>query len=82
MKKLEYYSFAEISNIWFASHLISRKQIVSGNGYRSNLADVKCGMPQSFMLGPLFFPIYVNDLHVAIKYSEVHHVADDTNLLN
>ena len=82
MKKLEYYSFTEISNIWFASHLINRKQIVSVNGYRSNLTDVKCGMPQSFMLGPLFFLIYVNDLHVAINYSEVHHVADDTNLLN
>ena len=82
MKKLEYYSFTEISNIWFASHLINRKQIVSVNGCRSNLTDVKCGMPQSFMLGPLFFLIYVNDLHVAINYSEVHHVADDTNLLN
>ena len=35
-----------------------------------------------FHAGPLFFLIYVNDLHVAINYSEVHHVADDTNLLN
>ena len=26
--------------------------------------------------------IYINDLHVAIKYSEVHHFADDTSLLN
>ena len=26
--------------------------------------------------------IYINDLHVAIKYSEGHHFADDTNLLN
>ena len=24
----------------------------------------------------------INDLHVAIKYFEVHHFADDTNLLN
>ena len=30
----------------------------------------------------LLFLIYINDLHVAIKYSEVHHFADDTNLLN
>ena len=28
------------------------------------------------------FFIYIDDLHVAIKYSEVHHFSDDTNLLN
>ena len=33
-------------------------------------------------MGHLLFLIYVNNLHVAIKYSEMHHFADDTNLLN
>ena len=39
-------------------------------------------MPQGSMLGPLSFFICINDLHLAIKYPEVHHFADDTNLLN
>ena len=71
-----------VSNKWFASYLSNRKQFVSINGYKSNLADVKCGVPQGSILGPLLFLIYISDLHAAIKYSEVHHFADDTNLLN
>ena len=63
-------------------YLRNRKQFVSINGYKLNLPGVKCGVPQGSILGPLLFLIYINDLHVAIKYSEVHHFADDTNLLN
>ena len=80
MKKLEYYGVRGISNKWFASYLSNRKQFVSINGYKSNLAYVKCGVPQGFILGPLLFLIYIDDLQATIKYSEVHHFADDTKL--
>ena len=35
------------------------------NGYDSNLADVKFGVPQWSVFDPLLFLIYINDLNQA-----------------
>ena len=76
LKKLENYGVRGISNKWFAWYLSNRKPFVSINGHKSNLADVKCVMP----CWDLLFLIYIYYLCVAIKYSEVHHFADDTSI--
>ena len=49
--------------------------------YKSNPADVymRC---LKFSYWDLLFCIYINGLHVAIKYCEVYYFEDDTNLLN
>ena len=62
--------------------LSDRKQFFSINGYNSDLMPVDCGAPKGFVLGPLLFLIYINDLHKAIQYCKVHHFADDTNLFH
>ena len=82
LSKLEHYGIRGLANEWFKSYLSNRNQYVSINGYDSNLADVKFGVPQGSVLAPLFFLIYVNDLKQVLKFCKIHHFADDTNLLH
>ena len=81
LNKLNHYGIRGIPNSWCKSYLSSRSQYVSISGFDSSIKFVKYGVPQGSVLGPLLFLLYINDLHHAIKYSMVHHFADDTNLL-
>ena len=80
LEKPEHYGMCCIANEWFKSYLFDRKQFVSINGYVSNKASVKYGVPQGLVIGPLLF--LSNDLNHAIKFCKVHHFADDTNLVH
>ena len=81
LKKLEYYGIKGLSHKWFKSYLSNRQQFVTINGFNSKNQSMNYGVPQGSVLGPLLFLIYINDLHKAIKFSTIHHFADDTNLL-
>ena len=81
LKKLEHYGVRGLANNWFKSYLTNRQQFVSINGFDSKKQPMKYGVPQGSVLGPLLFLIYINDLHKAIKFSTIHHFADDTNLV-
>ena len=81
LAKLNRYGIRGVSSYWFKSYLSNRNQYVSINGYESGLAALNCGVPQGSVLRPLLFLLYINDLNQAIKFCEVYHFADDTNLL-
>ena len=56
-------------------------EFTSGNGCEFNMRQLKYGVPQGSVLGPLLFILFINDLNLAVQYSSVHQFADDANLL-
>ena len=81
LSKLNHYGIRGSMNKWFESYLCNRKHCVTINGFTSDLLEMKHGVPQGSVLGPLLFLLYINDLHRSIKFSKTYHFADDTNLL-
>ena len=68
---------------WYKSYLSDRHQFVSIQNLESSLLKfIRHGVPQGSVLGPLLLLLNTNDLHMAIKFSEIFHFADDTHLLH
>ena len=65
--------------IWLEDYLSNRKQRVVIGGKKSEWTDIKAGVPQGSILGPLLFLIYVNDIINDIE-SEILLFADDTSM--
>ena len=63
------------------SYLTVCQQIVVLNGQTSSWLNVKTGVPQGSVLGPLLFLIYINDLPDEIT-SSCKIFADDTSLFS
>ena len=61
------------------SYLSDRRQVVIVEGQKSEMLDVKAGVPQGSRLGPLLFIIYMNDIVNDIE-SDILIFADDTSL--
>ena len=61
--------------------LSNRKQRVVFNGQTSSWAIITTGIPQGFILGPLLFLIYINNLPDGFT-SIVKLFADDTSLFS
>ena len=64
---------------WFESFLTGRQMRVCVRGETSNLRDVKSGVPQGSILGPLLFLVYINNIASHLRSSYVIF-ADDLKL--
>ncbi len=79
--KLEYYGMRGIVLNWFKSYIQNRKQFVRYQSCDSEYKDIKCGVPQGSILGPLLFILYINDITNTTSLFEMILFIDDTTLL-
>ena len=64
---------------WFKNYLKDRQQRVIIQGKTSSWGDIKAGVPQGSILGPLLFLVYINDITNNIS-SNIRLFADDTTI--
>jgi hypothetical protein len=91
LEKLSSYGVRGITNSWLRSYLTNRRQCIEINQsdtsdvmvhrYRSSFMEIKKGMPQGSVLGPLLFLLYINDLPLNIHGANLVMFADDINVL-
>ena len=62
------------------SFLSNRNQYVSYNSSKSQLNNIKYGVPQGSVLGPLLFLIFINDILNIKSLGHFILFADDTSI--
>ena len=79
--KLSYYGVNGVAKNLLQSYLSHRHQVVDFNGSTSDTLELKTGVPQSSVLGPFLFSVYINDLPSCrdILFNMIMY-ADDTTL--
>ena len=80
LAKLKAYGIDKKSINLLRSYLIGRRQRVKLNSEYSSFVDIDRGIPQGSILGPLLFNIFLNDLLLDFKLTEICNFADDNSL--
>ena len=80
LAKLEAYGFSTSSIRMMHSYLTGRRQRVKVNGSFSSWKEMKLGVPQGSVLGPLLFNIFINDIFLLLNETEICNYADDTTI--
>ena len=72
------YEFEKSALKLLLNYLSNRWQDTKINKKFSSWAELMQGAPQGSVLGPLLFNIYLNDLFLLVRSTEVCNFADDT----
>ena len=78
--KLGAYGLGRSSLRLLMDYLSSRKQRTKVGSSYSKWSEIKHGIPQGSILGPLLFNIFINDLFFVIEKSDICNFADDNTL--
>ena len=80
MKKLKDLGVSVRIGRWIHAFLTNRKQSVVLEGKKSEATNVKSGVPQGSVLGPLLFLILIGDIDQGVVSAFVSSFADDTRV--
>ncbi|KXJ26086.1 putative RNA-directed DNA polymerase from transposon BS [Exaiptasia diaphana] len=81
LKKLSAYRLSPLALDWFKSYLSDRQQFVCIQKSNSSKKQVRQGVPQGTILGPILFLVFVNDLHLSCNNTgNLDMYADDVTL--
>ena len=78
--KLGTYGLDRFSLRLLMDYLNFRKQRTKVGSSYSKWSEIKHGIPQGSILGPLLFNIFINDLFFVIEKSDICNFADDNTL--
>ena len=68
-------------SVWIHNFLSNRQQCIAINGTTSSEAQLRSGIPQGSVLGPLLYLIHISDINYEITDSTVSCFADDARIL-
>ncbi len=82
LHKLEYYGIKDNELKLCNSYLTDCKQFVDIEDTKSEMLEIKKGVPQRSVLGPLLFIIYMNDISLASKLFKLIIYDDDSTQIS
>ena len=80
LSKLSAYGLSDEAVLLLKRYLSDRKQRIKLNNIVSSWSEIKKGVPQGSILGPLLFNVFINDIFYFIEHGTLYNYADDNTI--